>query len=101
MTIFQRARPRGDEIRRHQQPKFRCDACPDNPIYTPTAFANLSAPMSFRWCNIAALAAFAALPARAATPAAEVKKSAVRIAVTMQEPNYRVPWTPGQVGGGV
>ena len=37
----------------------------------------------------------------AATPAGEMKKSVVRITVTEQEPNYRVPWVPGGVGGGV
>ncbi len=57
--------------------------------------------MNFRVCKIALAAACFAARTFAATPAAEVKKSAVRIAVTMQEPNYRVPWTPGQVGGGV
>src|SRR5947209_3978117 len=42
-----------------------------------------------------------AMPARAVTPIAAAKKSVVRISVTMQAPNYRVPWTPGSVGGGV
>ncbi|MEI8340105.1 MAG: trypsin-like peptidase domain-containing protein [Verrucomicrobiota bacterium] len=37
----------------------------------------------------------------AATPASEMKKSVVRITVTEQEPNYKVPWVPGSIGGGV
>jgi S1-C subfamily serine protease len=39
--------------------------------------------------------------ALAATPAAEVGKSLVRISVTSQDPNYKVPWVPGNIGGGV
>ncbi len=31
---------------------------------------------------------------------AEIKKSLVRITVTEQDANYRIPWTPGNVGGG-
>jgi S1-C subfamily serine protease len=31
---------------------------------------------------------------------AEVRKSIARITNTAQEPNYRIPWLPGQVGGG-
>jgi S1-C subfamily serine protease len=30
----------------------------------------------------------------------EVRKSLVRISTTSQEPNYRVPWTPGNISGG-
>lgn len=33
--------------------------------------------------------------------AAEVGKSLVRIEATAQEPNYKTPWSPGEVGGGV
>ena len=36
-----------------------------------------------------------------ATPATEIKKSVVRITVTEQEPNYKIPWVPGNIGGGV
>ena len=39
------------------------------------------------------------IPARAIS-IAEVRKSLVRITATAQEPNYRVPWNPGAVGGG-
>src|SRR5438876_8882413 len=46
------------------------------------------------------LALFSA-SALAATPIAEIKKSVVRISVTMQEANYKVPWMPGSIGGGV
>ena len=38
-------------------------------------------------------------PARAIS-IAEVRKSLVRITTTAQEPNYRIPWNPGPVGGG-
>ena len=31
---------------------------------------------------------------------AEVRKSLIRITNTSQEPNYRIPWTPGQISGG-
>ena len=57
--------------------------------------------MNFHVIKISLMGALFAVPALAATPVSEVKKSAVRIAVTMQEPNYRVPWMSGQVGGGV
>ena len=30
----------------------------------------------------------------------EIRKSLVRITTTSQEPNYRMPWMPGNVGGG-
>ena len=30
----------------------------------------------------------------------EIRKSLVRITTTAQEPNYRIPWAPGSVGGG-
>jgi len=33
--------------------------------------------------------------------AAPVARSLVRIEATSQEPNYRTPWNPGEVGGGV
>lgn len=39
--------------------------------------------------------------ALAVTPAAEVRKSLVRITVTEQSANYKVPWVPGRIGGGV
>ena len=42
-----------------------------------------------------------AIAGLAATPASEMKKSVVRITVTEQEPNYKVPWVPGNIGGGV
>jgi len=42
-----------------------------------------------------------AISAVAATPASEMKKSVVRITVTEQEPNYKVPWVAGSIGGGV
>ena len=38
---------------------------------------------------------------QAVTPAAEVRKSLVRITVTSQDANYKVPWVPGNIGGGV
>ncbi|HYR57741.1 MAG TPA: hypothetical protein VEO95_03885, partial [Chthoniobacteraceae bacterium] len=31
---------------------------------------------------------------------AEIRKSVARITNTAQEPNYRMPWLPGQVGAG-
>ncbi|MEI6351865.1 MAG: trypsin-like peptidase domain-containing protein [Verrucomicrobiota bacterium] len=31
---------------------------------------------------------------------AEIRKSLVRITTTSQEPNYRIPWTPGNISGG-
>lgn len=37
----------------------------------------------------------------AVTPASEVRKSLVRITVTSQDANYKVPWVPGNIGGGV
>lgn len=37
----------------------------------------------------------------AETPAATVRKSLVRITVTSQDANYKVPWVPGNTGGGV
>jgi len=37
----------------------------------------------------------------AATPATEMKKSVVRITMTEQEPNYKVPWAPGSTASGV
>ncbi len=39
--------------------------------------------------------------ALAVTPAAEVRKSLVRITVTSQDANYKVPWLPGGISGGV
>lgn len=33
--------------------------------------------------------------------AAEIRKSLVRITTTSQDPNYRAPWTPGSISGGV
>lgn len=30
----------------------------------------------------------------------EIRKSLVRITTTSQEPNYRIPWTPGNISGG-
>jgi S1-C subfamily serine protease len=47
------------------------------------------------------LCLFYAISVVAATPASEMKKSVVRITVTEQEPNYKVPWVPGSIGGGV
>ncbi len=41
------------------------------------------------------------VPVHAASPAAIVEKSLVRITVTSQDPNYKVPWVPGNTGGGV
>lgn len=35
------------------------------------------------------------------TPVASIRKSLLRITVTMQDANYRVPWLPGGIGGGV
>jgi len=32
---------------------------------------------------------------------AEIRKSLVRITTTSQEPNFRTPWTPGSISGGV
>src|ERR1700677_3768996 len=40
-------------------------------------------------------------PAHAINPSTVVRKSLVRITVTSQDPNYRVPWFPGSTGGGV
>lgn len=40
-------------------------------------------------------------PAHPANPAAVVRKSLVRITVTTQDANYRVPWFPGNTGGGI
>ena len=40
-------------------------------------------------------------PAHAVNPASVVRKSLVRITVTSQDANYRVPWFPGNTGGGV
>jgi S1-C subfamily serine protease len=49
-----------------------------------------------------ALLFFALLPAHAdAPPTGELRKSLVRITNTAQEPNYRVPWNPGDLGGGM
>ncbi len=33
--------------------------------------------------------------------AADIRKSLIRITTTEQDPNYRVPWTPGNISGGV
>ena len=45
--------------------------------------------------------AFLSATARANSFAAEMRKSVVRINVTAQEINYRVPWMPGSIFGGV
>src|SRR5450432_2012656 len=44
---------------------------------------------------------FVCLNIRATTPATEIKKSVVRIRMTSQDPNYKIPWLPGSVGGGL
>lgn len=54
----------------------------------------------FIWSFLLATSLLAST-APAVTPAAEVRKSLVRITVTEQEPNYKVPWVPGRIGGGV
>ena len=40
-------------------------------------------------------------PVKGTTPATEIRKSVIRITVTEQEPNYKVPWVPGNIGSGV
>ncbi|HEX8371409.1 MAG TPA: trypsin-like peptidase domain-containing protein [Chthoniobacterales bacterium] len=40
-------------------------------------------------------------PSAPAAPAKEMRKSLVRIACTEQDVDYKVPWNPGPVGGGV
>lgn len=70
-------------------------------LYSRVAFANV---LSFMTCivpRILIICAMLSLSARAGTPATEIKKSLVRISVTEQEPNYRVPWMPGNVSSGV
>ncbi len=37
----------------------------------------------------------------AEAPVAEIKKSVIRIRTTSQDPNYKIPWLPGNVGGGL
>jgi len=62
----------------------------------------------FLWCAAALLAPAPALAGspNAASPnppntAAEIRKSLVRITTTSLDPNYKVPWTPGTLSGGV
>lgn len=50
---------------------------------------------------IVALSPSAPCAAQTQAQFATVKKSLVRITVTTQEPDYRVPWAPGSVGGGI
>jgi len=57
--------------------------------------------MKQRFSGILILCLVLAQSLAAATPASEMKKSVVRITVTDQEPNYKVPWAPGSIGGGV
>ena len=52
------------------------------------------------WNVLLALVFFTSCSALAAQPAA-IRKSLVRISTTSQDPNFKVPWTPGSVGGGV
>jgi S1-C subfamily serine protease len=47
------------------------------------------------------LIAFAFLCTVAALKAVEVSKSLIRIETTFQEPNYKTPWSPGNVSSGV
>jgi S1-C subfamily serine protease len=47
------------------------------------------------------IALLGALPSRAGTFASEMRKSVLRINVTAQEINYRVPWMPGGIFSGV
>jgi S1-C subfamily serine protease len=47
------------------------------------------------------LIAAALLPPLAALHAVEISKSLVRIEATSQEPNYKTPWSPGDVTSGV
>ncbi len=46
------------------------------------------------------LALFAFQLSALAIPIAKLRKSLVRITNNSQEPNYRIPWTPGNVSGG-
>ena len=57
--------------------------------------------IGFTLCGFFSLAASA--PARSPAPAtaAKVANGLVRIQETSQAPNYRVPWSPGEVSGGV
>jgi S1-C subfamily serine protease len=47
------------------------------------------------------LIAFALLCTVAALNAVEISKSLIRIEATSQEPNYKTPWSPGDVSSGV
>lgn len=47
------------------------------------------------------LIAFAFLGTVAALNAVEISKSLIRIEATSQEPNYKTPWSPGDVSSGV
>ena len=47
------------------------------------------------------LIAFAFLCTVAALNAVEISKSLIRIEATSQEPNYKTPWSPGDVSSGV
>jgi len=55
---------------------------------------------SFSWKFLLVLSLLTS-SVRAVTPATEVRKSLVRISVHSQDPNYKVPWVPGSMGGGV
>ena len=55
--------------------------------------------MSFTMRNLAALAALGCASAAAAAPGPAA--SMVRISTTAQQPDYSVPWNPGNVAGGV
>lgn len=69
---------------------FRAQAGSSAPTPEPAARAN---------GKVAAEAL--AAPARAPAPSASFHRSLVRISVTAQTPNWRVPWNPGSVGSGV
>jgi len=56
---------------------------------------------SFLWNTLLVCLALTSSTTLAVTPAAEVRKSLVRITVTSQDANYKVPWVPGNIGGGV
>lgn len=66
------------------------------PVVKPSS-ANTFSAMFRRFARVACVLSFLALPAEAA----RVVDSLVRIQATSQEPDYRAPWSAGEVASGV
>ena len=107
-----KAGPLGDAIagkmgafticKRQERPGERGAAFPaklaDKPVYSSAAPAHLPRLMAHRTWQIIVPAFLAAVSAFAQPN--ELRKSVARINTTAQEANYRIPWLPGNSGGG-